>query len=253
MAAPTAGLHFTPELLARVRDMGVEIVTVTLHVGYGTFKPVRVEVIEDHVVDPERYAVSRSDGPPLRQTREPWVEALPIGNGRLGAMVFGGVAEERIQFNESTLWTGQPHDYANEGASAFLQQMRDLLNEGRRLGLDAEALAAKGQTAEAEAKRKAAKDKQAQAEDIGTREFMSEPIPPEDLPGVRRPAPQLPGARAPTARMGGPGSRRGLDLDRGEVFATVLFNTVQLRHAVLRQLSGQGDRLPHLHRVGRAR
>ena len=45
-----------------------------------------------------------------------WVEALPVGNGRLGAMVFGGIARERIQFNEATLWTGGPHDYARPGA-----------------------------------------------------------------------------------------------------------------------------------------
>ena len=45
-----------------------------------------------------------------------WVEALPVGNGRLGAMVFGGIARERIQFNESTVWTGGPHDYARSGA-----------------------------------------------------------------------------------------------------------------------------------------
>ena len=46
-----------------------------------------------------------------------WNEALPVGNGRLGAMVFGGVPRERIQFNEETLWTGGPHDYAHPGAS----------------------------------------------------------------------------------------------------------------------------------------
>ena len=55
VAAPTAGLHFTPDLLAQLRAIGVEIVTITLHVGYGTFKPVRVDTMEEHVVDPERY------------------------------------------------------------------------------------------------------------------------------------------------------------------------------------------------------
>jgi alpha-L-fucosidase 2 len=40
-----------------------------------------------------------------------WEEALPIGNGRIGAMIYGGIAEEHIQFNEETLWTGRPHDY----------------------------------------------------------------------------------------------------------------------------------------------
>jgi S-adenosylmethionine:tRNA ribosyltransferase-isomerase len=57
VAAPTAGLHFTPELLSQLDDRGVERVEITLHVGYGTFKPVRVTRVEDHVVDPEHYEI----------------------------------------------------------------------------------------------------------------------------------------------------------------------------------------------------
>ncbi|HEX3358453.1 MAG TPA: glycoside hydrolase family 95 protein, partial [Tepidisphaeraceae bacterium] len=64
---------------------------------------------------------------PARQ----WEEALPIGNGRMGAMVFGGVADERIQFNEDTLWTGKPHDYVREGAGDVLEQIRDLVFAGK--------------------------------------------------------------------------------------------------------------------------
>ena len=60
-----------------------------------------------------------------------WTEALPIGNGRLGAMVFGGIADERIQFNEDTLWTGHPHDYANTNALAHLPEIRQLLATGQ--------------------------------------------------------------------------------------------------------------------------
>ena len=58
IAAPTAGLHFTPELLDDLRDRGIERADITLHVGYGTFKPVRVERVEDHTVDPEHYDIS---------------------------------------------------------------------------------------------------------------------------------------------------------------------------------------------------
>ena len=58
VAAPTAGLHFTGELLRELASRGVERAELTLHVGYGTFKPVRSERIEDHVVDPETFAVS---------------------------------------------------------------------------------------------------------------------------------------------------------------------------------------------------
>lgn len=57
VAAPTAGLHFTPEIFEALATVGVDRVAVTLHVGYGTFKPVRSETVEDHVVDPEHYAI----------------------------------------------------------------------------------------------------------------------------------------------------------------------------------------------------
>lgn len=60
VAAPTAGLHFTPALLDRLRARGVEQRTITLHVGYGTFEPVRSEDVEAHRVAPERYAVPAS-------------------------------------------------------------------------------------------------------------------------------------------------------------------------------------------------
>lgn len=53
VAAPTAGFHFTPSLLAQIKDRGVTIVEVTLHVGPGTFKPIKADRIEDHIVDPE--------------------------------------------------------------------------------------------------------------------------------------------------------------------------------------------------------
>ena len=61
-----------------------------------------------------------------------WTEALPIGNGRLGAMVFGGVHKERIQFNEDSLWTGIPRDYSNPQAYEYLPEIRRLLFEGKQ-------------------------------------------------------------------------------------------------------------------------
>lgn len=60
---------------------------------------------------------------------EVWNEALPLGNGRLGAMVFGRVDCERIQMNEATLWTGKPHDYTNPEAHKNLAQIRSLIFE----------------------------------------------------------------------------------------------------------------------------
>ncbi|MDR2680558.1 MAG: glycoside hydrolase family 95 protein, partial [Tannerella sp.] len=62
---------------------------------------------------------------------EKWVEALPLGNGRLGAMVFGNPAAERLQLNEETVWAGQPNNNGNPNALAALPEIRKLLFEGR--------------------------------------------------------------------------------------------------------------------------
>ena len=77
-----------------------------------------------------------------------WTAALPIGNGRLGAMIFGRIAEERIQFNEHTVWTGRPHEYARRGAYRHLDPIRGLLRAGR----------------------------QREAEELAMREFMGDPL-----------------------------------------------------------------------------
>lgn len=69
-----------------------------------------------------------------------WVEALPLGNGRLGAMIFGGIEQDRVQFNEETLWTGEPREYARPGAANYLDSIRQLIFAGRQK--EAEALAA---------------------------------------------------------------------------------------------------------------
>jgi S-adenosylmethionine:tRNA ribosyltransferase-isomerase len=60
IAAPTAGLHFTESMLRSLDEAGVERAAITLHVGYGTFKPVRAAEVEDHKVDPERYAIGEA-------------------------------------------------------------------------------------------------------------------------------------------------------------------------------------------------
>jgi alpha-L-fucosidase 2 len=70
-----------------------------------------------------------------------WTDALPLGNGRLGAMIFGGIEKDRVQFNEETLWTGEPRDYNRKGAYKYLPQLRQLLFDGKQK--EAEALAEK--------------------------------------------------------------------------------------------------------------
>jgi len=67
-----------------------------------------------------------------RQPAKDWTDALPVGNGRLGAMIFGGTEHERLQFNEDTLWTGRPHEYQHEGAAEYLPTVRKLLFEGKQ-------------------------------------------------------------------------------------------------------------------------
>jgi alpha-L-fucosidase 2 len=74
-----------------------------------------------------------------RQPAQKWVEALPVGNGRLGAMVFGGVARERLQLNESSFWSGGPYDPVNPAARAAIPEVRRLIAEGKYA--EAEALA----------------------------------------------------------------------------------------------------------------
>jgi len=73
------------------------------------------------------------------QPAEKWIEALPLGNGRLAAMVFGGVRQERIQLNEESLWSGRPTNTINPHAQVYLAQVRQLLFAGRYL--EATALA----------------------------------------------------------------------------------------------------------------
>ncbi len=67
-----------------------------------------------------------------RQPAQKWTEALPVGNGRLGAMVFGGTEHEQLQFNDDTLWTGGPHEYQHAGAVNYLPAVRKLLFEGKQ-------------------------------------------------------------------------------------------------------------------------
>src|SRR4051812_20122276 len=79
-------------------------------------------------------ATARAESPPTLWYPRPaqkWVEALPIGNGRLGAMVFGGVEAEELALNEQTLWSGGPYDPANPEARAVLPRVRALLFAGK--------------------------------------------------------------------------------------------------------------------------
>ena len=69
IAAPTAGLHFTPEIIEEIKNRGVEIVEITLHVGYGTFQPVRVSDLSEHKVMPELYEITEETAEILNSAR----------------------------------------------------------------------------------------------------------------------------------------------------------------------------------------
>ena len=78
-AAPTAGLHFTEDLLEKIREKGVEIANVTLHVGIGTFRPVKVENIEDHSMHSEHYYVKKEDADKINKAKENGKRVIAVG------------------------------------------------------------------------------------------------------------------------------------------------------------------------------
>ncbi len=147
---------------------------------------------------PLALAVACTEAPPessslelwYQQPAAEWTEALPVGNGRLGAMVFGEPGLERIQFNEDTVWQGEPHDYAHAGAVESLDEIRRLLWAGR----------------------------QTEAEQLAMERFMSVPLRQkayQTFGDLELRFPALDGAE-PT------GYRRGLDLD--SAVATTAFD-----------------------------
>jgi S-adenosylmethionine:tRNA ribosyltransferase-isomerase len=104
-AAPTAGLHFTPELLAALAARGVERTYVTLHVGLGTFQPVTAEHIEDHAMHAERYVLPQSAERAVRAARERGGRVVAVGTTSVrvlescavgGGLVRAGSGETRI-------------------------------------------------------------------------------------------------------------------------------------------------------------
>ena len=79
IAAPTAGLHFTPTLTAALAERGVRIAPITLHVGYGTFQPVRVERVEDHRLEAERYDISEATASAINTARAEGRRIIAVG------------------------------------------------------------------------------------------------------------------------------------------------------------------------------
>ncbi len=95
VAAPTAGLHFTPELLDELTARGVERAEVTLHVGYGTFKPIKVDRVEDHVVDPEPYSIGDAAAVAIDRARAEGRRVIAVGTTTTRALEDAARARRR--------------------------------------------------------------------------------------------------------------------------------------------------------------
>ncbi|MBR1540783.1 MAG: tRNA preQ1(34) S-adenosylmethionine ribosyltransferase-isomerase QueA [Clostridia bacterium] len=91
-AAPTAGLHFTEELLKRIKEKGVEVANVTLHVGIGTFRPVKVENVEEHSMHSEHYYIKNEDAEKINKAKREGHKIIAVGT--TSCRVLESVADE---------------------------------------------------------------------------------------------------------------------------------------------------------------
>jgi S-adenosylmethionine:tRNA ribosyltransferase-isomerase len=104
VAAPTAGLHFTPELLGALKARGVERAAITLHVGYGTFQPVRVDQVEAHTIDPERFSISESAADAINRAKRENRRVVAVGTTTTRALEAAGRAGRGVITPQSG-WT----------------------------------------------------------------------------------------------------------------------------------------------------
>ena len=109
VAAPTAGLHFTPELLSRIRGQGTSVAEIDLHVGPGTFKPVETEALEQHIMHPEVYEISDAAADAVNEARSVWavgttvVRALESAADKNGVVLAGA--------GETSLFIRPPYEF----------------------------------------------------------------------------------------------------------------------------------------------
>ena len=102
-AAPTAGLHFTPELLQQVRDMGVEIAEVTLHVGLGTFRPVKETDVLKHHMHSEFYKIEQSEADKINKSKKEGHRVIAVGT--TSTRTLESAADENGFLTEKSGWT----------------------------------------------------------------------------------------------------------------------------------------------------
>ncbi|OOB75153.1 S-adenosylmethionine:tRNA ribosyltransferase-isomerase [Clostridium haemolyticum] len=102
-AAPTAGLHFTKELLKDIENKGVKIAFVTLHVGLGTFRPVKVEDIEEHHMHSEYYTMSKETADIINKTKENGGKVIAVGT--TSCRTLETIGDENGKVKETSGWT----------------------------------------------------------------------------------------------------------------------------------------------------
>ncbi len=102
-AAPTAGLHFTPELLEQIRDIGIKVCYVTLHVGLGTFRPVKTENIDDHEMHSEFCAISQETADTINETKKNGGRVICVGT--TSCRTIESFAAEDGTLSERSGWT----------------------------------------------------------------------------------------------------------------------------------------------------
>jgi S-adenosylmethionine:tRNA ribosyltransferase-isomerase len=104
VAAPTAGLHFTPELLRDLDARGVERTAITLHVGYGTFQPVRAEHVEEHTLDAERFSIGESAAETINRAKSEGRRIIAVGTTTTRALEAAGRSGRGV-ITPQTGWT----------------------------------------------------------------------------------------------------------------------------------------------------
>jgi S-adenosylmethionine:tRNA ribosyltransferase-isomerase len=102
-AAPTAGLHFTKELLKHIEEKGVKVVFLTLHVGLGTFRPVKVEDVEEHKMHSEYYMMSKETADIINETRKNGKRIISVGT--TSCRTLESIANEEGMVKEQSGWT----------------------------------------------------------------------------------------------------------------------------------------------------
>lgn len=102
-AAPTAGLHFTPELLAQIKEKGIKIAHVTLHVGLGTFRPVKVEDVTEHHMHSEFFIVEESQAKLINDTKAAGGRVISVGT--TSCRTLESAADENGQVRAGSGWT----------------------------------------------------------------------------------------------------------------------------------------------------